>query len=412
MNVQTAPLDIFCGDKQAELGAKLEDLSPPPSEPKEALAWLRSSGLLAYLGDGHGREDSGQNDVIPRASGQSSVMGAEGVARESGGSSKERTVPVVQANRNRLSVRNLCMIRQWLGFHNSYLDGVFAVQGLAVFALAQGGGGSPVHQALLSGTAIGAFALTEPEAGSDIASITTQATLTGEHYELSGTKTLISNADIADYYVVFAKDNQHPQGKVSAFLVDAKAEGLTVQPQQVGSHHILGTITFRGVKAVARIGDPGKGLSIALSTLGTFRASVGAAAVGMATQAFCLAKDHVTSRSQFGNTLSTKQLVQAKMADMASSIEAAKLLVWKAAYLLDTQKGRHSMSVAMAKWRSTEWAQTVIDNAVQLLGGQGVVVGNIVESLYRDIRPLRIYEGTSEIQQLIIAEAALRQEPV
>jgi acyl-CoA dehydrogenase len=251
---------------------------------------------------------------------------------------------------------------------------------------------------------VGGFALTEPEAGSDVASLRSVARREGDTWRIDGDKTFISNVGIASFFVVFA--NADPSlGKkgITAFLLRADAPGLTLEPIETLDDHPLGRLTMRGAPA-RLVGDVGQGLRLALGTLDVFRTSVGAAAVGMAQRALDESLAHVTARVQFGQPLASFQLVQASLADMATDIEASRLLVARAAWAKDTgQAGK--TEVAMAKLFATEAAQRVIDRAVQLFGGLGVVRDGVAERLYRSIRALRIYEGTTEIQKLLIGAA-------
>jgi acyl-CoA dehydrogenase len=261
---------------------------------------------------------------------------------------------------------------------------------------------------VLTGERIGAFALTEPEAGSDVASMRTTATRDGDGWLLDGDKTLISNVGIADHYVVFANADPSAGKKgISAFVVDAMASGLEETPLPLSSPHPLGALRMRGCHAEL-LGDVGRGLSLALETLDAFRISVGAAANGMAARALDESVARVTTRKQFGAPLADQQMVQAYVAEMATELEAARLLVARAAHARDTRGGRVSTEAAMAKMFATEAAQRIIDKAVQLHGGSGVLLGSEVEALYRDIRPLRIYEGTTEIQKVVIARSLLK----
>jgi acyl-CoA dehydrogenase len=260
------------------------------------------------------------------------------------------------------------------------------------------------------GERITGFGLTEPEAGSDVASMQTRATRDGDGWLLEGDKTFISNVPIAQHYVVFANADPSAGRKgISAFVVEADSEGLEVEPQQLSIDHPIGMLHLRGCRVGddARLGDVGGGFKLAMQTLDAFRISVGAAANGMATAALDDAIAHVTTRRQFGKPLAEQQMVQAYIAEMATELDAARLLVGRAAHAKDTLGGRRSGEAAMAKMFATEAAQRIIDKAVQLHGGLGVLRGTRVEALYRDIRPLRIYEGTTEIQKLIIARTLL-----
>jgi acyl-CoA dehydrogenase len=312
-----------------------------------------------------------------------------------------------------VDVRALVLIRDALGFSHPQADAIFAVQGLGSYPIAIGGSDAQKERYLgdvVKGERIAAFALTEPEAGSDVASMRTTATKDGKGWVLEGDKILISNVPIAHHYVVFANADPAAGRKgISAFVVEAGSPGLSVAQQPMSIDHPIGSLTMRGCRVAgdALLGEVGHGLKLALATLDTFRISVGAAANGMATAALDDAIAHCTTRVQFGKALSEQQMVQAYLAEMATDLDAARLLVARAAHLKDTVGGRAPAEVGMAKMFATEAAQRIIDKAVQLHGGLGVLSGTRVEALYRDIRPLRIYEGTTEIQKLIIARALL-----
>jgi acyl-CoA dehydrogenase len=317
-----------------------------------------------------------------------------------------------------VDVRALSVAREAIAYVSPLADSIFAVQGLGSHPILLAGEGerrASVLAEVVAGTRVCAFALTEPEAGSDVASMRTTARREGDHWILDGEKVFISNVGIAHHYVVFA--NADPaKGKkgISAFLVDAKAEGLTTEPIAMSVDHPLGRIGLHACKvpAGALLGEVGHGLRLALGTLDVFRTSVGAAAVGMARRALDEAIARTTTRIQFGKPLAEFQLTQAALADMATELDAARLLVFRAAWEkdqpgADTEAARRASatSVAMAKMYATEAAQRIIDRAVQLFGGLGVTDRCVVDRLYREIRPLRIYEGTTEIQKLIIGGA-------
>jgi acyl-CoA dehydrogenase len=306
--------------------------------------------------------------------------------------------------------RSLCLAREMLGYVSPRADSIFAVQGLGVHPiLLAGNEAQRAHvQAFARGAGIAAFALTEPEAGSDVASIQTRAAACAEGYRLDGDKLFISNLGIADHATVIATTEPTlGAGGLTAFWVPLDAAGLTVKPLAATAPHPIGALELRGVvvPATARIGDVGQGMKLAMQTLDAFRVSVGAAAVGMARRAMDEAITFVTQRSQFGKLLAEQQLVQAHLADMAVDLDAARLLVLRAAHRKDTTTERVTTEVSIAKLGATEACQRVVDRAVQLFGGRGVMQGAIVEQLYRAIRPLRIYEGTSEIQRTIIGRA-------
>jgi acyl-CoA dehydrogenase len=309
-----------------------------------------------------------------------------------------------------LDSRALCLAREMLGYVSPRADSIFAVQGLGTHPVLLAGSDAQRAQlpGFARGTAIAAFALTEPEAGSDVAAIQTRATPCPEGYRLDGDKLFISNLGIADHATVFATvDPALGSRGLTAFWVPLATPGVTVKPMTAIAAHPIGALELRGaiVPASARIGVDGQGMKLALQTLDAFRVSVGAAAVGMARRAFDEALAFVIKRVQFGKPLSEQPLVQAHLADMIVDLDAARLLVLRAAHRKDTAGGRVTTEVSIAKLGATEAAQRVIDRAVQLFGGRGVMAGAVVELLYRAIRPLRIYEGTSEIQRTIIGRA-------
>ena len=309
----------------------------------------------------------------------------------------------------RFDVRALALSRDILARRDALLDFCFAMQGLGTGPISLFGSvkqRTTYLPPVMRGERLGAFALSEPQAGSDLAGLETTARRDGSGWLLDGTKTWISNGGIADHYVVFARAEQG----LCAFIVDAQTRGLEVAARiPVIAPHPLATLRLSGcrVPAGALIGAPGQGLRIALATLEVFRTTVGAAALGLARRALDEALARVQQRKISGRKLSEFQLTQARLADMALAIDAAALLVYRAAWGKDTRKdGRSSANTreaAMAKLHATEAAQQVIDSAVQIFGGAGVVSGATVERLYREIRALRIYEGTSEIQKLVIA---------
>lgn len=313
-----------------------------------------------------------------------------------------------------VDARSLCLARELLGYVSPRADSIFAVQGLGVHSLLVAG--SPAQRAEVAafarGARVAAFALTEPEAGSDVSSIRTRAVACADGYRLDGDKLFISNLGIADRATVFASTEPALGARgLTAFWVPLDAPGVAVKPLVATAPHPIGALELRGVvvPASARIGEVGQGMKLAMQTLDAFRVSVGAAAVGMARRAMDEALEFVTARVQFGKPLAEQQLVQAHLADMAVDIDAARLLVLRAAHRKDTTGGRVTTEVSIAKLGATEAAQRVIDRAVQLLGGRGVMAGSVVEHLYRAIRPLRIYEGTSEIQRTIIGRALAKE---
>jgi acyl-CoA dehydrogenase len=313
----------------------------------------------------------------------------------------------------RLDVRAIVLVREALAQVSPMADAIFAVQGLGSFPIALAGDDAQRAAYLpgvLSGARIAAFGLTEPEAGSDVASLTTTARRDGDAWILDGEKTLISNVPMADHVIVFA--NADPaQGRkgIAAFVVEAGAPGVTFESIRLGVPHPIGRVLLRGARVPhgACLGGVGRGLKLALETLDAFRIGVGAAANGMAARALELAVAHVKSRRQFGGPLADQQLVKAHIADMATELDAARLLVARAAHLRDTSSGRVSVEPAMAKMFATEAAQRIVDQSLQLHGGRGCVEGTEIEALYRDIRPLRIYEGATDIQKLVIAKGLL-----
>ena len=326
-----------------------------------------------------------------------------------------------------LDSRALVLLRETLAYHSPLADFAFAMQGLGSGAITLAG--SPAQQAhylpgVANGTLIAAFALSEPHAGSDVAAMNTIAITDDKSrtsasfgsYSLTGTKTWISNGGIADFYCVFAKTDPAAGTRgISAFIVDAATQGLDAsQHIHVMAPHPLATLQFSDctVPATALLGEREGGFKLAMRTLDIFRASVAAAALGMARRALADAVHHARQRQMFGQTLADFQLTQAKIGEMAALVDSAALLTYRAAWLRDEGEkhggARVTVEAAMAKMTATENAQRVIDMALQLHGGRGVEVGSKVESLYRDIRSLRIYEGATEVQQLIIGKALLQ----
>jgi acyl-CoA dehydrogenase len=315
-----------------------------------------------------------------------------------------------------LDIRSLCLIRELLSYSSSLADLAFVMQGLGTHAISQA---APEHvrdfwvTRAAEGRAIAAFALTEPEAGSDVAAVKTTATRDGDTWVINGKKRFISNAGIADFYTVFARTGTQTGGRaeLSAFVVGAKMPGFrVVERTPLISPHPIGEIEFRDCRVPAEdmVGAEGDGFLLAMRTLDSFRASVGAAACGMARRALDESVRHASSRKQFGRLLAEHQLIQEKLADMVTELDAARLLVYRSAYLKDSGGGRVSREASEAKLFATEAAGRIIDQAVQIHGGSGLVSGAVVERLYRDVRALRIYEGTSEIQKLIIASQLLK----
>jgi acyl-CoA dehydrogenase len=314
-----------------------------------------------------------------------------------------------------LDLRGCCLMREALGEASPLADAVFALQGLGTTPILLGG--SPAQKEcwlgpIARGKVMTAFAMTEPEAGSDVAGIATTARRDGAGYVINGAKTLISNAGIADLYTVFASTDRAKGSKgISCFLVPADASGLRfVGPQVLSAPHPLGEIAFEDcrVPADALLGTEGRGYGLGLATLDRLRPTVAAAACGMAARALAESVVHVKRRQQFGAPLAQFQLVQQKLARMATDLAAARLLTYRAAHEKDTGQERITSEAAMAKSFATEMAQRAVDDAVQLIGGRGVLTSHPVDRLYRAVRALRIYEGTTEIQQLIIAGELLR----
>jgi alkylation response protein AidB-like acyl-CoA dehydrogenase len=313
-----------------------------------------------------------------------------------------------------LDVRSLCLIRETLGYASGLAEFAFAMQGLGSGPISLFGSDALKARYLpgvAAGTAIAAFAISEADAGSDVMAMTTTARRDGGSIVIDGAKTWISNAGIASHYVVFCRWPEGGDRSFIALVVDAGTAGLSIGPAiDVIAPHPLGTLTFANCRVPADnvVGEPGKGMRVALGTLDLFRTTVGAAALGFARRALDEALAHVRGRRAFGQALAEFQLTQAAIADMATAIDASALLVYRAAWTRDQGAARVTREAAMAKLAATESAQQVIDRAVQLLGARGVVRGNPVERLYREIRALRIYEGTSEIQRLVIAGQVLQ----
>ena len=314
----------------------------------------------------------------------------------------------------KLDVRSLCIIRETLARHNALADFAFAMQGLGSGPISLFGSAQQQSHYLTqvaAGTKISAFALSEPDAGSDVAAMQCTARRDGSDYILNGTKTWISNAGIADFYTVFARTDESGGAKgISCFVIEADTPGFSVSERiDLVAPHPLGTLIFDNcrVPAANLVGYEGKGFGIAMATLDVFRSTVAAAALGMARRALDETLNYTAQRDIFGGKLGDLQLVQAKIGEMALGVDASALLVYRAAWTKDCAAERVTREAAMAKYHATETAQQVIDSAVQLHGGKGVTKGYIVESLYRDIRALRIYEGASEVQTTIIARQTL-----
>ena len=310
----------------------------------------------------------------------------------------------------KLDVRSIALCRETLAYYSGLADFSFAMQGLGSGAISLYGTDAQRQQylpAVAAGTAIAAFALSEAAAGSDVAAMATSAEHSGDEYVLNGEKTWISNGGIADFYCVFARTGEEAGARgLSAFIVEASNPGLEITAKiETIAPHPLTTLSFSDcrVAASARIGESGEGFKIAMATLDVFRTTVGAAALGFARRALDEAVQHTSTRELFGAPLSALQMTEASIAGMATEIDASALLVYRSAWAKDCYQERVTREAAMAKLYATEAAQKTIDRAVQLFGGSGVVKGNIAERLYREIRALRIYEGASEVQKVIIA---------
>jgi acyl-CoA dehydrogenase len=314
-----------------------------------------------------------------------------------------------------LDVRSLCLIRETLAYHAGLADFAFAMQGLGTGPITLFG--TPDQQArfmpaIAEGTALSAFALTEPEGGSDVAAIACLAEPDGpDHVRITGEKSWISNGGIADRYVVFCKTGEAPGTRgQSAFVVEADTPGFTIAERiDTIAPHPLARLRFEKcrVPVANRIGPAGAGFKVAMATLDVFRSTVGAAALGMARRALDEALGYVSSRRSQDGLLSDLQMVQGSLADMVADVDSAALMVYRAAWTKDDGAPRISREASLAKWIATEAAQRVVDNAVQLHGGTGVRVGAKVEELYRDVRALRIYEGATDVQRVIVARQAL-----
>jgi acyl-CoA dehydrogenase len=380
---------------------------------REVAAWA-GARFGARLGER--QRDHGQGRPALDAACRALVaeLGAAGLARHA--------VPsAAMVGTTGFDVRAITLIRETLAWHDGLADFAFAMQGLGSAAIALAGSDelrARYLPAAATGAAIAAFALSEPEAGSDVAAMRCSARRDGETYVLDGAKTWISNGGIADFYCVFARtsspevraDGSLSASGISAFVVDADAPGLGIAERiDVIAPHPLATLSFEAcrVPASQRIGEEGEGFRIAMRTLDVFRTSVAGAALGFAQRALDEALHHAAERQLFGRKLADFQLTQAALAQMATDVDAARLLTYRAAWLRDRGTAV-TKEAAMAKMTATESAQRVIDHAVQLFGGRGVVQGETVERLYREIRALRIYEGATEVQQLIIGRELLR----
>ena len=383
-NVSTEDLHFFFEDRHSSLAAKVSAFSGCFEEDEidvntatlDAVKQLAQAGFTAYC--------------VPENYGGASVGHPDG-----------------------LDCRSLTLIRENLGWSSALLDTAFAMQGLGSYPISMVGTEAQKRTYLpgiISGARLGAFALTEPTAGSDVAAMRCRADAGDGGFILNGEKTYISNAGIAGQYVVFAKsDPDAGRRGITAFIVDADQPGLTVEPFEVIAPHPIGRLRFKDcfVPTDKVLGELGSGFKIAMKTLDVFRTTVGGAALGLARRALDEALAQAQIRTQFGRPIIEQQQIAAYLADMKTEFDAARLLVYRAAYLKDTTSNRVSQEVAIGKLFSTEAAQRIIDKAVQIFGGSGVRVGSVVERLYREVRALRIYEGTSEIQRVVIA-AGLR----
>jgi acyl-CoA dehydrogenase len=368
------PIRAFLEDRHAVFAAEVgafaaKEIAPQPAPPDDAAARREARSLLARLGAGGWLEPIRRQDW-----------------------------------------RSCSLAREALAAASSLADAVFALQGLGTLPLLLADN-APVRERwvadAVAGRAMAAFAMTEREAGSDIAAIATTARRDGQSYVLNGAKSYISNAGIADFYVTFASTDPAAGGKgISCFVVPADSPGFRyVGPQIMSAPHPLGEIAFEDCRVPTsnRLGEEGRGFALGLKTLDRLRATVGAAACGMAARALHEALKHARGRRQFGKPLAEFQLIQAKLARMAIDLTAARLLVYRAAWAADGGAERVTLEAAMAKAFATEAAQRIVDDAVQVLGGAGVLASHPVDRLYRAVRALRIYEGTTEIQHLVIA---------
>jgi acyl-CoA dehydrogenase len=312
--------------------------------------------------------------------------------------------------------RACCIVREVLGAASPLADAVFALQGLGALPIFRQGSAelqSAWAEPAIKGALMGAFAMTESGAGSDVAAMATTAVRNGDEYVLNGHKVFISNAGIADFYTTFASTDPAAGSKgISCFVVPADTRGLRfVRPMVLSSPHPLGEIAFEDcrIPVAWRLGEEGRGLGLGLETLDRLRSTVGAGACGMAARALEEAIAHACERVQFGKPLAEFQMTQQKLARMATDLTAARLLVYRAAWEADRGAERVTLEAAMAKSFATEAAQRIVDDAVQILGGKGVLASHPVDRLYRSVRALRIYEGTTEVQQLVIARQLLKE---
>ena len=374
-------------------------------------AHRRLAGELRAYAEAELGEHATDIDLDSRARSLVERLGAAGYLRH--------TVPAPHGGiAERLDVRSLCVAREILAYHDGLADFAFVMQGLGSGPISLFG--TEAQRAaylpeVAAGKRIAALGMSEPNAGSDVAAMQTRAVDDGDTWVLNGTKTWISNAGLADQYTVFAVTEPDESGKggtkgISGFIVEAGDPGFRVSERiELIAPHPLGTLSFEDCRIPKDrlIGAPGEGFKIAMSNLDIFRSSVGAAALGFARRALDEALARTQERQVFGQQLSEYQLTQARLADMATDIDAAALLVYRAAWTKDSGQARVTREASMAKMYATEAAQRVVDGAVQLFGGLGVVAGMPVEQLYREVRALRIYEGTTEINKLVISRATL-----
>ena len=375
----------------------------PFFEPRHAeLARTLDDWASHHIADTHGTDVDAQCRSLVKALGAGGWL-RHAVGGKAGGGAQET-----------IDTRAICLIRETLARHSGLADFAFAMQGLGSGAISLAGTQEQQKKYLprvAAGAAISAFALSEAEAGSDVAAMACTARADGDHYVLDGEKTWISNGGIADFYVVFARTGEAPGARgISAFIVDADTPGFEIAERiELIAPHPLARLRFAEcrIPASQRVGAAGEGFKVAMRTLDVFRTSVAAASLGFARRAFDEALERATTRKMFGGVLADFQLTQAKLAQMATAIDSAALLTYRAAWMRD-QGHNVTREAAMAKMTATVNAQQVIDAAVQMFGGLGVVSGQPVERLYREIRALRIYEGATEVQQLIIARDLLR----
>ena len=375
----------------------------PFFEPRHAeLARTLDAWATQHVADAHGHDVDAECRALVKALGGAGWLKHAVGGRDWGGAAEA------------IDTRSICLIRETLARHNGLADFAFAMQGLGSGAISLAG--TPEQKArwlprVARGEAISAFALSEPDAGSDVAAMSCAARTDGDHVVLDGEKTWISNGGIADLYVVFARTGEAPKARgISAFVVESGTPGFEIVERiDVIAPHPLAKLRFTGCRVPAshRIGVPGEGFKVAMRTLDVFRTSVAAAALGFARRALDEALQRATTRRMFDGVLADFQLTQAKLAQMATTIDSAALLTYRAAWQRD-QGQSVTREAAMAKMVATEGAQQVIDAAVQIWGGLGVTSEMPVERLYREIRALRIYEGATEVQQLIIARELLR----